>query len=65
MTTLENKLEHSKYKFDLSKILVYWKLNKKIAKNPMFTTFSQYFHNFFHINFPLNFKWQVVTVARK
>ena len=64
MTILENKLdhpknkklEHSKYKFDLSKILVYWKLNKKIAKTAIFTTFSQYFRNFFHINFTLNFK---------
>ena len=27
----------------------------------MFITFSLYFHNFFHINFTINPKWQVVT----
>ena len=45
----KKKFEHSKQKFwahlkirfELSKILLRWRLNKKIAKNAIFTTLSQ------------------------
>ena len=51
----------SKIKFNVSKILVHWMLNKKIATNVIFTIFLQHFHNktyavsfyWFNLNLPL------------
>ena len=44
LNTLNKNLSPLKIKFDLSKILVCWRLNQRISKNAIFTIFSQQFH---------------------